>query len=280
MTFSREPNLIALNALVLALLIYAGPISVRSLPDAGQNGLPRNALWAIVHEVCVPGQLQNHDPTPCLTVDLNDGIEKGFAILRDPRRVAQFLLVPTIPISGIESPSVLHPAAPNYFADAWKSRSLLETALGRNLPRDAVGMAINSAMSRSQDQLHIHIACVHSDVLEALRRNQEQIHDRWAPFRPSLRGRDYESTWVRGDELGSNNPFRLLAENLPGAAISMSYRTLVVIGLTRTNGKRGFVLLTDHADRDSEDWANGEDLLDHTCKIAVLYENRNNRKKL
>ena len=37
---------------------------------AAQMGLPRDMLWQVVHNVCVPGQSQHHDPTPCLQVDL------------------------------------------------------------------------------------------------------------------------------------------------------------------------------------------------------------------
>jgi hypothetical protein len=38
-------------------------------------------------------------------------------------------------------------------------------------------MAVNSAASRSQDQLHIHVACVAPKVTEFLRRHRAEIHD-------------------------------------------------------------------------------------------------------
>jgi len=37
-------------------------------------------------------------------------------------------------------------------------------------------MAINSAASRSQDQLHIHVACITPAVAKFLRRHQAEIH--------------------------------------------------------------------------------------------------------
>jgi CDP-diacylglycerol pyrophosphatase len=52
--------------------------------NAAQGDLPRNALWGVVHNLCVPGQSLHHDPNPCLQADLTGGIENGFAILRDP----------------------------------------------------------------------------------------------------------------------------------------------------------------------------------------------------
>src|SRR6202049_1367225 len=136
--------------------------------NAAQGDLPRNALWEVVHNVCVPGQSLHHDPSPCLQVDLTGGIENGFAILRDPRGGTQFLLIPTTRISGIESPIVREPNATNYFADAWEVRTYSNGALHQTLPRDEIGMAINSVVSRSQDQLHIHFSCIRADVLEAL----------------------------------------------------------------------------------------------------------------
>jgi CDP-diacylglycerol pyrophosphatase len=36
-------------------------------------------------------------------------------------------------------------------------------------------MAINSAASRSQDQLHIHVACIATTVADFLRRHQAEI---------------------------------------------------------------------------------------------------------
>src|ERR1700682_6094763 len=238
--------------------------------DAAQRDLPRDALWEVIHNVCVPGQSQLHDPKPCLQVDLNGGIESGFAILRDPRGGTQFLLIPTTRISGIESPIVRRPNAPNYFADAWEARTYINEALHRTLPRDGVGLAINSAVSRSQDQLHIHFSCIRADVLQALHKNEERIGDHWAPFNVSFSGHRYEAMWVTGEHLSPHNPFSLLAASLPDAARDMGNRTLAVIGLTRADGTKGFVILADQANKKRDDLAYGEELLDHACHIAAF----------
>jgi CDP-diacylglycerol pyrophosphatase len=238
--------------------------------DAAQRDLSRNALWEIVNNVCVPGQSQHQDPKPCLQVNLNGGIESGFAILRDPRGGTQFLLIPTTRISGIESPIVRGPNATNYFASAWEVRSYINEALHLTLPRDGIGLAINSAVSRSQDQMHIHFSCIRADVWEALHRNEGRIGNHWAPFNVSFFGHYYVAMWVSGEHLGPHNPFRLLAERLPDATRDMGNRTLVVIGLTRTEGTKGFVILADQVNKESGDVANGEELLDHACHIAAL----------
>jgi CDP-diacylglycerol pyrophosphatase len=266
---NRETKLYSFRPFPFVALIYALVIFLTGVAGSPQDTLPRSALWEVVHNVCVPGQSLQHNPNPCLRVELNRGIEKGFAILKDPRGAAQFLLIPTVRISGIESPAILEPNAMNYFADAWEARTFINAALERILPRDGVGLAINSVLSRSQDQLHIHIACVHPNVLEALQKNQGRIGNRWARFNVSLVGRYYAAIWVSGEDLGPNNPFRLLAESLPDAPRNIGDRTLVVIGLTRTDGSKGFVILTDHVKKASGDLANGEELLDHTCRIAA-----------
>ena len=237
--------------------------------DAAQRDLPPNTLWEVVHNLCVPGQSEYRNPKPCLQVDLHGGIESGFAILRDPRGGIQFLLIPTARISGIESPTVLEPHAPNYFADAWDARTYINEALHQMLSRDGVGLAINSAVSRSQDQLHIHFSCVRADTLEALHQNEGRIGERWAVLNVPLHGHYYMTMWVTGEGLRPYNPFKLLAERLPDAAQNMGDRTLIVVGLTRTSGTKGFVILTDQVNKSNGDVAFGEELLDNACHIAV-----------
>jgi CDP-diacylglycerol pyrophosphatase len=237
--------------------------------DAAQRDLPPNTLWEVVHNLCVPGQSEYHNPKPCLQVDLSDGIESGFAVLRDPRGGTQFLLIPTTQISGIESPIVRGPHATNYFADAWEVRTYINEALHQTLPRDGIGLAVNSALSRSQDQLHIHFSCIRADVLKALHQNQGRIGDQWAVLNVPLLGHYYRAMWVTGEHLSSHNPFRLLAERLPAATKDMGNRTLVVIGLTRSDGTKGFVILADQVKEESGDLAFGEELLDRACNVAA-----------
>ena len=230
---------------------------------------PRDALWIIVHDECVPNQLHNADPRPCVEVNLHDGIEKGFAVIKDIGSATQLLLIPTARISGIESPIVLAPDAPNYFAEAWEARKYIDQALHRTLPREDIGLAINSTVSRSQDQLHIHVDCVRPELRDALREREASIGNRWAPLDMSFSPHHYQASWVPGERLGSNNPFRLLAEGFPSAAHDLGDRTLVVAGSSRANGVSGFVILEDQVNRESHDLAHGEELLDHACRIAT-----------
>jgi CDP-diacylglycerol pyrophosphatase len=179
------------------------------------------------------------------------------------------LLIPTTRISGIESPIVRGPNAKNYFASAWKARIYINEALHQTIPRDGIGLAINSAVSRSQDQLHIHLSCVRSDVLEALHKNEGTIGNQWALFNISFLGHHYLAMWVTGEQLSPYNPFKLLAERLPDAARDMGNRTIVVVGLTRSDRTNGFVILADQVNKERGDLAFGEELLDRACHIAA-----------
>jgi len=89
-----------LDACVLILWIFAGG-ALRA--DTGDPG----ALWGIVHDQCLPHLQQQRNPAPCESVTLQDGEVNGFAILKDLRGAAQFLLIPTVHISGIESAQLL-----------------------------------------------------------------------------------------------------------------------------------------------------------------------------
>jgi CDP-diacylglycerol pyrophosphatase len=224
-----------------------------------------NALWHIVSEQCVPDEKQNHTPYPCANVDL----ASGYAVLKDLVGNTQFLLIPTARISGIESPDILAPNAPNYWADAWQARTFVEVRAHQHLPRDAIGLAINAISARSQNQLHIHIDCVRLDVRTALREHAAAIGPQWQRFPVPLVGHDYMAMRLEQSDLGATNPFVLLADGIAGARADMAHETLVVIG-DSFHGKDGFVLLAGHATPATGDWGSGEQLLDHACAAATV----------
>ena len=186
--------------------------------DAAQRDLPRDALWQIVHNVCVPGQSEHHDPQPCLHVDLDGGIESGFAILRDPRGGTQFLLIPTTRISGIESPIVRGPNATNYFASAWEARTEINDALHLKLSRDQIGLAINLwRWGAPRISCTFTFLAIRTDVSEALHRNEGKIEDHWAPFNVPLSGQ--RVPWpcgCRANTWSLYNPFTLLGGEIAG----------------------------------------------------------------
>jgi CDP-diacylglycerol pyrophosphatase len=219
-----------------------------------------NALWTIVHDKCVVDEQQQHDPAPCSRVDLSRGEDRGSAVLKDLVGDRQYLLIPTARIAGIESPELLDPGTTNYFGAAWQARSFVEQKAGGTIARDWMSLAVNSAVARTQNQLHIHIDCLRADVHDALRAAGGAIGPAWAPLPVPLVGHTYWAMAVGGTDLDAN-PFTLLADGLEGARADMGSHTLVVVGATDPAGRPGFVILADRAD--AQTGAGGEELQDH-----------------
>jgi CDP-diacylglycerol pyrophosphatase len=137
------------------------------------------------------------------------------------------------------------------------------------VPRDWVSLAINSAVARTQDQLHIHIDCVRADVRAAVITHLAEIGSSWAPFPVPLAGNSYSAIEVAGENLDNVNPFRLLADGLPNARDAMGRQTLVVLGTVGASGQPGFVFLADQVYPEAGDVGAGEDLQDHTsCPVS------------
>jgi CDP-diacylglycerol pyrophosphatase len=245
--------------LLLACLAMAAPRAAAQDPDA---------LWNIVHGQCVPDMQARASPAPCTAVALGDGVERGYAALKDRRGIAQYLLIPTARITGIEDPQLLAPGASNYFDAAWRIRNLAQARLPRALPRDGFSLAINSAFGRTQNQLHIHVDCVRADVRDALRDNAQQIGAAWAPFGPRLAGQRYLARRIEGQDLATANPFLLLAEGVAGARQAMGRYTLVVVAKEFAGEGPGFVLLAGRADPAAGNPGSGEALQDHDCAIG------------
>jgi len=227
-----------------------------------------SALWKIVNGECVPHEEATHEPLPCAVVNLSGGVDKGFALLKDIRGIAQYLLIPTAHVGGIEDPAILAPGAVNYWEPAWQGSTLVEQRLHTTLPRDAISLAINSAFGRTQNQFHIHINCVRPDVRDALHANLDKIGDSWGPFPVALAGHDYQAIRINQETLAGVDPFHVLADKVPEAQEEMGRHTLVVVGVTFPGGSPGFVLLDDHVNLLAGDRASGEQLQDHSCAVA------------
>jgi CDP-diacylglycerol pyrophosphatase len=120
------------------------------------------------------------------------------------------------------------------------------------------GMAINSAASRSQDQLHIHVACIAPKVAEFLRRHQAKIHEAWSFLSSPLLGHRFAAMKVETDSLAHVDPFKLLAHGLPSGS-----QTLAVIGVTFS--RLGFYLLANESGASPRKIVSAEALLDDKC---------------
>ena len=153
-------------------------------------GLDRLALWPVV-QACVADFKLTGAPFPCLEVDLSNGDERGYVVLRSPL-LNDLIVAPTRQIIGIEDPFLLSAGATNYFNAAWRARSFLKAADGGAPERDEIALVANSAAVRTQDQLHIHVVyliCLPSACSQRLPRTSRSANGRgsapWFPVRYS-----------------------------------------------------------------------------------------------
>ncbi|MGB6325023.1 MAG: CDP-diacylglycerol diphosphatase [Methylocella sp.] len=225
----------------------------------------RSGLWVVVHDICLPAYRAIGVAFPCAEVNIANGLDRGFAVLHEPSSATQVIVVPTTRISGIESPALLRENAPNYWEAAWDARRFVAEGAGRRLPRDKIGMAINSAASRSQDQLHIHVGCIAPAVADFLRRHQAEIHGAWSVLSVALLGHRFAAMKIETKSLAHADPFKLLARGLPSSKFSMRSQTLAVIGAKFADGRTGFYLLANDSGASPKNIVSAEALLDDAC---------------
>jgi CDP-diacylglycerol pyrophosphatase len=239
-------------------------VSKVSLPQPPQhpNG---QALWHIVNERCLPDQRDHADPAPCTEVLVANGIHAGHVVLKDRVGRSQYLVMPTIMITGIEDRQLLKAGLTDYFTPAWSARKLVAERLGAPLTRSDVGVAVNSLYGRTQDLLHLHVDCLRTDVRDALRRAAPTIGHRWTHQTLALNGYRYHAVRVDGDEVVAANPFRLLFRGLSVRQNDMGSWTLILAGMDYPDGRPGFALLAARADPAAGYKGAGEDLQDHDC---------------
>jgi CDP-diacylglycerol pyrophosphatase len=221
----------------------------------------RDALRHIVQDQCLPHWRAHQGAAPCerLVVPAPPHEREGYAVLADRKGGAHFLLIPTATISGVESPELQAPAAPNFFEDAWRARDLLATRVGHAVDRAATGLALNPRHARSQDQLHTHIECLSPNFAAAVGAAAPAIGVTWGTI--EIGGSRYLAMRAAGEDLGAN-PIASLAAQRPEAAAEMADYSFVIAGM-RFAGAPGFVVLARNGPA-------GELSLDSTCALATL----------
>lgn len=242
---------VALCVLAAAVLAWA----------AGATVLNRGALLHIVQRQCLPHWRSAQDPAPCrqVTLPAAGGEHAGYAVLPDRKGGAHYLLIPTQPITGIESAALLEAGSTNYFAAAWEARSYVEQFVGHPVPREALGLAINARRSRGQDQLHIHIECLGTELSMQLQASSWPADNHWHAVH--LGRFSYQALRIDGEALGTLDPFKRVAADLPGARDDMGAYTLLLAGRRFPEGP-GFILLA------ADSAPGSETLLDSTCALT------------
>ncbi|KGT95455.1 CDP-diacylglycerol pyrophosphatase [Erwinia typographi] len=246
---------------VLSVLGLAGIILTAGCASIALNYKNNSdALWKIVSQKCVPDQQQNHHPAPCRLVDLRN----GFVVLKDREGPLQFLLMPVEKITGIESPTLLNPATPNFFAEAWLSRHYMEEKHGAPIEDTSVAIAINSLRGRTQNQLHIHISCLRPDIRQRLDSLSPTLTSLWQSAQ--LAGHDYQVRTVTSDDIKKISPFLRIANELPGAREEMYKYGIAIAALP--DGRRVMMVIKRNLLLLNK--GSAEELQDHSCSILKL----------
>lgn len=218
-----------------------------------------NALWHIISQQCLPNQQQNNNPSPCAQVDE----QAGFVVLKDRDGPLQYLLMPSTKITGIESPLVLQPDTPNFFALAWQARHFIADKYGKPIDDVAISLAINSEYGRTQNQLHIHISCLLPVIKNRLAQLQEDFSEQWQPLPGGLLGHDYLARRVTTAELKQQGPFILLAQGVDDARNNMGHYGMAMTALP----KGDFLLLAIKRNLLQLNMASAEEIQDHDCQV-------------
>lgn len=232
--------------------------------SVGAADARREDLWRVVHYGCVPDQTRIGLPAPCLGVDL----ARKFALIQGFFHQDELLLVPTIRSTGIEDPALLSAEAPNYWRLAWGFRQRLAPDSRTIIPSDIVGLAVNSAYARAQDQLHIHIDCLRRPIYQSLHRLAQHIGNSWSTEEITP-GKFYEIIKLPQKALERQSPFQILAARAGGTPTSMAKETLVLAGATMADGSPAFYLLHQSYNAADQTGGHGEELLDHRCRLLA-----------
>jgi CDP-diacylglycerol pyrophosphatase len=88
-----------------------------------------------------------------------------YVIIKDdaPTKPQAYLLIPSVKITGIDDRHIFAAPYVNLWANAWDQSERFPGWGDRR-----IGLAINSAHSRTQDQLHVHMSCIDAKVARIL----------------------------------------------------------------------------------------------------------------
>lgn len=217
-------------------------------------------LWRIVSQQCVPNQLHNNNPAPCSKVDRAN----HYVLFTDSKGPYHELFMPTDKISGIESPELLKANSLPYFALAWKNRFHFAYQNALRVDNDWVSLVINSKYGRSQNQLHIHIACLRPDVHQILMSLEKSVSENWIPLGEKIAGHQYIARKLVGNDLTKEDPVKLLAQYLSAEGDNIGSYGLGVV----TTPEDSIILLASRLNLNQLTLGSVGEIQDYKCTLG------------
>ncbi|AIR66586.1 cytochrome C551 [Cedecea neteri] len=225
-----------------------------------------DVLWGVVDKVCMTNYQQTSSPAPCQQIYMPEGKAHGFSVIQNPRYPYHFILVPTAKMTGIESPALAAEGRTDYFGYAWLMRRLLDWQYGAPIPEDKLGLALNSAYGRSQNQLHIHLTCLREDVRRQMLAERPFITEEWRPLPDKLLRYTWYARRVMQPTVMGIDPIHSVASYFHLSPEQLAEWGVAVIP-TAYGDQKGFILLTTKRGWDRNNRASVEALLDKECAI-------------
>lgn len=165
-------------------------------------------------------------------------------------------------MTGIEDKHIFSPPVLDFWEYGWRQAKLFVKK-----PAEDIGLAINSQRARSQNQLHIHIACVLPAVARTLASHAAAIGPNpAAAVQLTMAPANHVYRVIKVDKLaGADSPFTLVAA-VPDAAVQMADQSIAVIGSAAPNV---YFVLDTSANGSNPGFA--EELLDQSCGGGPLH---------
>lgn len=224
-------------------------------------GITRDSLWKNVQERCLATNAERH--RDCAIVDR----ERGFVLYKDAIGPSHYLVIPDHKVTGIDDPEVWAAEKQNQWAFGWDARSIVGKSIDRSLPDSLVGLAINSKVSRSQDQLHIHLDCISESAREFVRGSGGSIGTTWSDFR--YRGKPVRAVLIpSATPAMAFNPFEVIKESLRASPGPVADRGVFVTYVERPEGSSGFVIVDQPVDAAVGSYGHASDFLDRGCRLG------------
>ena len=140
-------------------------------------------------------------------------------------------------------------------------------ALGKSLPDDMLGLAINARASRSQDQLHIHLDCISEAARAFVHGSAGAIGTTWSALR--YQGKPVRAVLIPSPPAPMDfNAFDVVRNGLDLSPEAVADRGVFVTYVAGSEGKSGFVVVDEPVDRQAGSNGHASDFLDRRCRLA------------
>ena len=221
-----------------------------------RKGGGRDALWLLAQDCAKDVTSDSNCVLHARRTDEEYVVVKDCDLTRKPEA---YLLVPLQCVRGVDDPQIHSASFRNLWEDAWMWSMVYP---GKPASRTALVINSSSPKARTQDQLHIHMTCVHKDVSDALKAGNVPLYT-GIPLKPVemkelKNGNTYYAVKVNG-LTARNSPFAVvLAAGVKPE--DMKHQGVAVVGSERQG--EYYVLYTSVA---GANYGFAEELLDQGC---------------